>query len=423
MPRIRRRWFVWALPALLLVGGAGYASWRTLWADGHLREARAALDHHNYLKAREHCDAYLQVWPNSAEVHLLAARCARHLGAFDDAEQHLTAARKSNGDSSVLTLEAALLDVQSGQGGRSDEQYLRALVEQDRPETSEIFETLTQACLFHYRIDDALETANQWIAHRPSDSQAFYLRGLVWEAMQNLEKAREDYGRAVALDARNIEAGKRLAEVQLTQGDADEALQQFTRLRELAPDDPALQLGAARCHRLLGHTDEARRMLDALAPRQPDNAAVWNTRGSVAMDQDRLADAEESFRKALALDPFDDVTYSKLAACLRRLGRTAEADEMLEHGKRIEDDAARLRSLTEEIARRPTDPAPRYEAGVICMRNGQEREGLRWLLGALQSNPRHGPAHAALADYYESIGKPEQAAEHRRFVNQDGPRD
>jgi tetratricopeptide (TPR) repeat protein len=423
MHRMRRRWYLWALPALLLVGGAGYASWRTLWADGHLRESRAALEHHNYLSAREHCDACLRVWPTGAEVQLLAARCARHLGELDAAEQHLAAAHKSNADSSILVLEGALLDVQRGEDTRSDDGYLQSLIEQNGPETSEIFETLSQACLFQYRIGDALETTERWLALRPDDAQAHYRHGLTLEAMRNLDKAREDYGRAAALDPRNIEAGKRLAEVQLTLGDADEALQQFTRLSKLASDDPALALGAAKCHRLLGHTDEAKRMLDALAQRQPDNAAVWNMRGKVAMDQDRLADAEELFRKALIVDPFNDVTYSKLAACLRRLGRAAEADEMIEHGKRIEDDAARLRSLTEEIGRRPADPKPRYEAGVICMRNGQESEGLRWLLGALQCDPRHGPTHSALAEYYESIGQPEQAAEHRRFLNRDAPRD
>ena len=413
---MRRRWFLWLLPVLMLGGGVGYASWRAIWADAQLREARAALEHHNYLRAREHCDAYLSVWPKGAEVHLLAARCARHLGDFDAAEHHLAVARRSaNVDSSTLTLEDALLDVQRGEGSRSDNLYLQSLIEQNRPETSEISETLTQACLFQYRIGDALETTERWLKLRPDDAQAHYRHGLALEATQNLEKAREEYDRAVALDSLNLEAGKRLAEAQLTQGDADDALQQFTRLRELAPDDPALQLGAARCHRLLGHTEEAKRLLDALAARQPDNAAVWTTRGSAAMDQDNLVTAEESYRKALAVDPFDDVTYTKLAGCLRRLGRADEADEMMEHGKRIEVDAARLRTLTEEIARRPADPKPRYEAGVICMRNGQESEGLRWLLGALECDPRHGPSHAALAEYYDSVGQPEQAAAHRRY--------
>jgi tetratricopeptide (TPR) repeat protein len=414
MPRIRRRWLLWALPLLLLAGAGGYAGWRVVWADARLHDARNALGHHDYIKAREQCDAYLQVWPASAEGHLLAARCARHLGAFDAAERCLAEASRANGDASALALESALLDVQRGRGSASEGLYLRTLVEYDRPETPEVFETLTQSFLYAYRLGEALDTADRWAARRPEDDQAFYLRGLVYEAMQQPDQARDDYRRAVALNSGHVEAGKRLAEVLLSQGDVDEALQQFQRLHILAPDDPAPQLGAARCQRLLGRTEEAFRMLDALAARQPGDAAVWRERGGAAMDLDRLSAAEESFRKALAADPFDDPTCYKLAACLRRLGRAAEADELQERGRRIEEDVSRLRFLTEEVGRRPSDPAPRCEAGVICMRNGQEREGLRWLLGALQCDPNHAPTHAALADYYERHGDEKAAAEHRR---------
>ena len=413
MPRIRLRWLAWALPALLLLGGAGYLEWRARAADAHLRAARAALDHHNYLAASERCDAYLRVRPSSADAHLMAARCARHLGAFDAADQHLNAARRADGDSATLALENALLDVQRGQGDPSGEMYLNTLVEHDRPETSEIFETLAEVYLYRYRLDAAQRIAERWLVRRPDDAQAFFVRGSVWEAMRQIDKARDDYRRAVELDPENVEAGKRLAEVLLSQSEADEALKQFDRLRALAPDDPSLELGAARCHRLLGHTEEAGRLLDALAARQPKNAAVWRERGSVAMDQDRFDSAEQSFRRALAADPFDDVTCNKLAACLRRLDRPDEADDLLRRGKRIEDDSSQMQFLTEEVGRRPADPAPRCEAGVICIRNGQEQEGLRWLLGALQCDPNHRPTRDALADYYERHGDAKAAADYR----------
>jgi len=132
MPRFRRRWLRWVLPALLIAGGGGYAAWRVLWADARLRDAHAALDRHDYPKARAQCEAYLQVWPASAEAHLLAARCARHLGAFDAADQHLADASRSHGDASALALEGALLDVQRGQGSAAEGLYLRTLVEYDR---------------------------------------------------------------------------------------------------------------------------------------------------------------------------------------------------------------------------------------------------------------------------------------------------
>ena len=42
--------------------------------------------------------------------------------------------------------------------------------------------------------------------------------------------------------------------------------------------------------------------------------------------------------------------------------------------------------------------------------------GARWLSSALRENERFAPAHAALAEYYDSIGQSEQAKQHREWL-------
>ena len=51
---------------------------------------------------------------------------------------------------------------------------------------------------------------------------------------------------------------------------------------------------------------------------------------------------------------------------------------------------------------------------MICLRNGQTSEGLRWLLGALELAPNDKLTHAALADYYTSPGDLNLSAIHRQ---------
>jgi Tfp pilus assembly protein PilF len=48
------------------------------------------------------------------------------------------------------------------------------------------------------------------------------------------------------------------------------------------------------------------------------------------------------------------------------------------------------------------------------MRNKADVEGERWLLGAVQDDPGYAPAHAALADYFQRIGKSAAANYHRQ---------
>jgi Tfp pilus assembly protein PilF len=59
---------------------------------------------------------------------------------------------------------------------------------------------------------------------------------------------------------------------------------------------------------------------------------------------------------------------------------------------------------------------------VIALRAGLPKEGLRWLLSALQVGPNHAPTHRALAAYYHETGSPILAARHRAIAQRLGPR-
>jgi Tfp pilus assembly protein PilF len=62
---------------------------------------------------------------------------------------------------------------------------------------------------------------------------------------------------------------------------------------------------------------------------------------------------------------------------------------------------------------RPGEPDVRMELWEWSVRTGQIEEGRVWLLEVLRADPRHARAHAALADYFDRIGQPRRAAQHR----------
>jgi predicted Zn-dependent protease len=164
-------------------------------------------------------------------------------------------------------------------------------------------------------------------------------------------------------------------------------------------------LGLAHCRYQAGHLQEAEQLLTELLSYQPRLAAALRELGHIALDSGRLDEARRRLDEALARDPFERDTLFFLYRCCQQQGEKARADEYVARFKKVEADLLRLQKLAQLVMAKPTDPELRYEAGMICMRNGQEQEALRWFTGALQVCPDHAPTVKVLADFYKRTGQ------------------
>lgn len=79
-----------------------------------------------------------------------------------------------------------------------------------------------------------------------------------------------------------------------------------------------------------GRLDDARRELDTLAGEKPEEAGVERLRGIVAYENNRLAEADASFARALTQDPTDLEAMQLRGVTLYRLGKPDEAIPLLE---------------------------------------------------------------------------------------------
>ena len=105
--RPRRRLFLIAL-LVVLIGFGLYTGGRHLWGEYHLRLAYKALESREFAEARGHFAEYLKVWPDNAEIHLLAARAARRAREYDEAGRLLSQYRKLGGSAEYAQLERAM---------------------------------------------------------------------------------------------------------------------------------------------------------------------------------------------------------------------------------------------------------------------------------------------------------------------------
>jgi tetratricopeptide (TPR) repeat protein len=393
---LRRGRLILLLLVLAALAAGGYAAWRWWGTAQLLSQGEAALAGREYTKAHEQLARYLSLRPNDVRAHLLAARTARRLKKYDEAEEHLRRCRQDKGVSEAVALEYALIEVQRGGEGSLEALRQRALVDDDLALL--ILEVLIQNDLDTYRLRQAQQDLTLFLSRRPDDLQALLGRGSVWERLLSFADARDDYRRAVTAHPDSERARLRLADTLLIAGTPAEALEQYQWLAARWPERPEVRLGLARCRRRLGDLNEALHMLDALLAETPGHGeALWE-RGQVELDQGRPSDAEPWLRKAVAALPYDRRVAYTLSRCLLELDRRDEAEAVSARVAQLDADVRRLDELRQEILKRPNDARLRCEGGLLFLRNGERREAIRWLQTALRLDPHCEEARSALAN-------------------------
>jgi tetratricopeptide (TPR) repeat protein len=417
------------LGLLLPIGLGVYSGVQAIRTEYHLRAARQALEQPNLNDALAHLTLCLDLSPHSTEAHFLAAQAARRLANYDAAEHHLNECKRLGWSSEAIDLERALSSAQRGSLARVED-FLLSGADKDQPEAILILEALTQGYLKTYRLADALHCLNLWLQRQPHNVRALVWLGEVKERRNSNDEAIVAYRQATLIEPDNAVVRLRLAQALARSDHAEEAQEQFEQLRQRQPDNPEVLLGLARCQRSLGKTEEARQLLDrvlAVDP-GPDSkqgpqgltlfSEALSESGKLALQMGDLEAAEQWLRNAVVRTPYDRDTLYHLYQCLLQRGKGAEARDCLDKVEKLAADRQLLAELTRKITANPKDPALRHEAGLICLRNGQEQEGVRWLLSALVEDPAHRPTHQALAKYYEGIGQARKAADHRHWAGE-----
>src|SRR5207302_3192248 len=127
-----------------------------------------ALEARDFTLAQARLGSCLKTWPNSADVHLLAARTARRAGTFDDAEHHLKECQRLGWPPEEVRLERDLIRAQRGDLAGVENQLIR-FVEHDHPDTFPIRAALCEGYIKSYRLPQAFRCLELWLERRPNE--------------------------------------------------------------------------------------------------------------------------------------------------------------------------------------------------------------------------------------------------------------
>jgi tetratricopeptide (TPR) repeat protein len=385
------------------------------WAWYHLRAARAALASYHPVEARAALEKCNAVWGSRPSVHLLASRAARQIGDFDVAARELRECqRHSGGATDETAFEWALLQAAMG-NVREVEEYLQRRAGQSPDVAPLAWEALAQGYLRIYRSLDAMACLNHWLKQDPDNVRALELRGTTFVTGRGVVKGAEDYEKVLAIDPSRRETRWRLIGCLIELGTFDKAAEHLEVLDRSSPGDPEIVARLARSYHMLGRGDEGRRLLDEALRSHPENSMCLRTLGQLELAAGRRLEAEVALTRAAHLLPDDYQAHWLLFQALQQQGKTAEAKSQLARAERVKERNEQFSELTSrKLAEHPLDPNLHHEMGVILARTGREEIAVQWFLSAVNLDPNHRPAHAALAEYYNRTGAPARAEEHRR---------
>jgi predicted Zn-dependent protease len=406
------------LSVLLLLAG-GLLCWhsvRLTRAHFAFAAAEKAVARYDFPTARERLKLAAQLRPRQPAIWLLAAQAARRDGDLVEAKDHLARYEALAG---VMTpdghLERSLQLAQQGDIER-DVYDLMAKADAGHPATEQILEALAVGSVHIYHFDRAGFWVHHLLTRFPKNPIGRLIRAQMDDVLGKRESAATRCRELLADFPDNWKAKVLLAGLLYRAQQFAEAADLYEDLRRRRPDDLSPLLGLARCRDRIGQMEATRPLMREMEERFSDNSDALLECGRFALLDNRTGDAERLLRRAVQLAPSDHEVHYQLGLCLERLGRTDEARHHMERFKQIEADLTRLDKLLQAIVKNPRDPAPRREAGRICLRNGQTAEGLRWLQGALDIAPGDKGTHDALADYFLSQGDKERANYHRQMA-------
>ena len=219
------------------------------------------------------------------------------------------------------------------------------------------------------RTGAAINILNRAVKGNKSNAEAYFARGVAFEAKDRTADACNDYLKAAELAPSKIEYRTSVADALMELGrfteaiaefdfvigekriDADslsargycyeqmgqlaEAFQDYGKAVSINPDDWHHYFDRGRMHLDMNRVTDALGDFEIVINLVPDRPQGYRQRGLCFFSVDDYLRAETDFEKALALEPHDAETHLMLGDCLVKLGKFEEAMKNLSRSEQL----------------------------------------------------------------------------------------
>ncbi|HTL74851.1 MAG TPA: XrtA/PEP-CTERM system TPR-repeat protein PrsT [Casimicrobiaceae bacterium] len=246
------------------------------------------------------------------------------------------------------------------------------------------------------RPQEALDVIRPALARKPDDPSLLRLAGEAYLASGRASDAQSAYERANAIDKNDVASQVRLAQVRFATGDSERAFNDLETLSQKDASATQADLALFSAHLKRREFDKALAVADDLAKKQPKSPVGANLRGVVFLAKRDLANARQSFEKALSIQPdylpaaqslaTIDIQEGKLQAARDRYDGLLRKDPKNERLLLASAQLLELSGATRDQVREALDKAVAANPGAVQSR-----------LARITFELRHQDAKAALA--------------------------
>ena len=163
--------------------------------------------------------------------------------------------------------------------------------------------------------EEQLRAAKELVERFPTNDDAVYLLGLVYETQGDVDAAMACWEQALALDPTRADAHRSLGYAHELREELEPAETHFRKAVALAPQEPEYRIRLAHALMLNG---DAAGVLETLAAVSLPLPMAERLRGQACQQLERFEDARRHYETALKLDPdFAEACYGLAQVCAR----------------------------------------------------------------------------------------------------------
>ena len=254
----------------------------------------------------------------------------------------------------------------------------------------------------------------------PTDLPALIRLGEAFLDQSQPEEAEEVFSRVLVLEPTSAAALSGIGRAALVGLDASRAVEYLERALTIDRRASSLHYPLAMAYRGLGNMEQAEAHLKQRGSGAPaisdplidafsgllESRVTYEALGLRALENGRLAEAEEIFREGLALEPQDPALRHRLATTLLMAGDTSGAVEQLE----------------ETLRQAPEFARAHFALGMILALNGRHQPASERFAAAIANQPDYVEARLGLADALRVTGRVEDSLSHYQRIVRSDPR-
>jgi tetratricopeptide (TPR) repeat protein len=355
------------------------------------REAQTALAESRYADAEKAYEKLAKLAPGIAEIHANLGLVYFQDGKYDRAVPALHEALKLNPKLSNAKYFLAMSLSELGRYEEAVPELKRGFKQAGDPALKRLLGLhLERAYTGLQRDDDAVEVALELTRLYPKDPEVLYQTGRlygnyaylamqqlakvapnsiwrlqasaeVWESQGHYDLAITEYREILARDPRRPGIHYRLGRALLSRSQQaktpteamkgqQDALAEFQQELQLDPTSSNAAYEAGEIYRKMGQLEKARELFETAVKYYPDFEEAQTGLGRVLVALGKPDLALTHLRKAVSLNPEDDVTYYQLALAFKALGKTDERRAALDKFQRLQAQRAEQQKLFMEAS-------------------------------------------------------------------------